>query len=93
MVLAVAGLLVAPGPADAQQADAGPEPTVTEVPPDAGLHGHPLWDPWFDPGAFGYETHEFLVSGTATATGADTTADYTTRITSPRRPPGSAAHR
>ena len=66
--------------APARAAEDVPAATVTEVPPDAGLHGHPMWDPWFDPAAFGYETHEYLVSGTATATGADTTADYTTRI-------------
>ena len=64
----------------AQSSAAAPEATVEEVPPDAGIHGHPLWDPWFDPAAFGYETHEYLVSGTATATGSDATADYTTRI-------------
>lgn len=57
-----------------------PAPTVEHLPDDVGLHGHPLWDPWFDPTAFGYETAEYLVSGTATATGSDETADYTTRI-------------
>ena len=66
-------------PAATASADT-PAPAVEEIAPDAGIHGHPLWDPWFDPAAFGYETHEFLVSGTATATGSDATADYTTRI-------------
>lgn len=54
-------------------------PTVVEVPYDVGVHGHPMWDPWFDIEAFGYEAHEYFVSGTATAAGGDT-ADYTTRI-------------
>lgn len=64
----------------AQSSSPVPVPTVEEIPPDAGIHGHPLWDPWFDVSAFGYETHEYLVSGTATATDSDATAAYTTRI-------------
>lgn len=66
--------------ASAAPYDAVATPTVEEVPADAGIQGHPLWDPWFDPAAFGYQTHEYLVSGTATATASDATADYTTRI-------------
>jgi hypothetical protein len=54
-------------------------PTVAEIPFDVGLHGHPMWDPWFDIGALGYEAHEYFVSGTASAPDADP-ADYTTRI-------------
>ncbi|MBW3663675.1 MAG: hypothetical protein KY469_11300 [Actinobacteria bacterium] len=57
-----------------------PTPTVEEIPYGVGVFGHPLWDPWFDIEAFGYESHEYLVSGTATATGGTQTADYTTRI-------------
>lgn len=57
-----------------------PTPTVVEVPYDVGLHGHPMWDPWFDIEAFGYEAHEYFVSGTATSAGGASTADYTTRV-------------
>jgi hypothetical protein len=60
--------------------DPVPTPTIEHVPDDVGLHGHPLWDPWFDPAEFGYESHEYFISGTARATGSDDTADYTTRI-------------
>ncbi len=76
-VLAIAAAFVAP--AIPAQADA-PTPTLVEVGDDVGIQGHPMWDPWFDLDAFGYESHEYFVSGTATATGSDTTADYTTRI-------------
>jgi len=57
-----------------------PSPTVVEVPYDVGLHSHPMWDPWFDIDAFGYEANEYFVSGTATPTGEGDPADYTTRI-------------
>lgn len=73
-------LLPAAAPATSAEPAAVATPTLAEVPADAGLHGHPLWDPWFDVEAFGYETHEYLVSGTAQATGGGGTADYTTRI-------------
>lgn len=57
-----------------------PSPSLEEMPDDVGLLGHPMWDPWFDLEAFGYEAHEFFVSGTAAATGGGGTADYTTRM-------------
>lgn len=57
-----------------------PAPTLEEVPYDVGIHGHPMWDPWFDIGAFGYEAYEYFVSGTATSADGTSTAPYTTRI-------------
>ncbi|MGH7899601.1 MAG: alpha/beta hydrolase domain-containing protein, partial [Candidatus Binatia bacterium] len=56
-------------------------PTVSE-PPSAGIHGHALWDSWFDLGDFGYVEHEYFVSGTAKRHGstAAETAQYVTRI-------------
>jgi len=69
-----------------------PAPTVTEIPYDAGLHGHPMWDSWFDLSAFGYEQHEYLVAGTATATGSDQTAEYATRIIVARPSDPAAFH-
>ena len=76
----VATLLVAASVAAAPPHDAVPTPGVERIPDDAGIHGHPLWDPWFDPADFEYTTDEYLVSGTATATGSEQTADYATRI-------------
>ncbi|HEX9766585.1 MAG TPA: alpha/beta hydrolase domain-containing protein [Nitriliruptorales bacterium] len=76
--LALVGAVVLPigsVPAQAQV----PSPTVELLPDDVGLHGHPMWDSWFDLSEFGYEQHEFLVSGTATAADG-ATADFTTRI-------------
>lgn len=57
-----------------------PAPTLEEVPYGVGVWGHPMWDPWFDIDAFGYESHEFFVSGTATSSDGSSTAPYTTRI-------------
>ncbi len=58
---------------------AGPVPTPTLSTPPAGIHGHPLWDSWHELKSFGYEQHEYFVSGTARALDG-TTAPYTTRI-------------
>ena len=58
---------------------AGPVPTPTLSNPPAGIHGHPLWDSWHELKSFGYEQHEYFVSGTARALDG-TTAPYTTRI-------------
>ncbi len=85
--LALPGVLRASA-AHAQVADA----TVEEIPYDAGIHGHPMWDSWFDLSEFGYEQHEYLVSGTATATGGDGTADYATRIIVARPSDPAAFH-
>jgi len=53
-----------------------PTPIIS-IPP-SGRYGHPLWDSWFDLREYGYEEHEYFVSGTATAGSAS--APYTTRI-------------
>jgi hypothetical protein len=63
--------------ADAAPRTTVPTPALT-VPP-AGLHGHPMWDSWYDLEPFGYTEQELFVTGTATdASGA--TAPYTTRF-------------
>ncbi|HZN14289.1 MAG TPA: alpha/beta hydrolase domain-containing protein [Acidimicrobiales bacterium] len=54
-----------------------PDPTLST--PPSGLHGHAMWDSYYDLLPFGYEDREFFVSGTATAPGGST-APYTTRI-------------
>src|SRR4051812_43845254 len=52
-------------------------PKLTE--PPAGLRGYPLWDSYYDLAPFGYEEHEYFVSGTAK--GLDgSSKPYTTRI-------------
>jgi hypothetical protein len=82
LVLALAlGVLAGAVPAGAQPSDtAGASvPTPQLSTPPEGVHGHPLWDSWHQLEPFGYEQHEFLVSGTARATDG-TTAPYTTRI-------------
>lgn len=78
-LVALLSFVVSPLPASGQDVST-PTPTLVEVPYDVGIHGHPMWDPWFDISAFGYEATEYFVSGTATATGGTDTADYTTRI-------------
>ncbi|HSW11611.1 MAG TPA: alpha/beta hydrolase domain-containing protein [Solimonas sp.] len=45
-----------------------------------GLHGHPLWDSWYDLGELGYVEEEYFISGSAKTYPATTPADYTTRI-------------
>ena len=54
-----------------------PVPTLST--PPAGVHGHAMWDSWYDLRPFGYREQELFVSGTATAADG-TTAPYTTRI-------------
>lgn len=57
------------------------DPTVTGPIGDAGIHGHALWDSWFDLGDVGYTEDEYFVSGIAEhATQPNMTAPYTTRI-------------
>ena len=69
----------------APQRDAVPTASAGAVPmpelskPPAGIHGHPLWDSWHELKSFGYEQHEYFVSGTAQGDDG-TTAPYTTRI-------------
>jgi len=66
-----------------------PVPTPTLSVPPVGLHGHPMWDSWYDLKPFGYTEQELFVSGTATDA-SGTRAPYTTRFvvfrpSSPRR--------
>lgn len=63
--------------ARAATADDIATPRVTS--PPAGVHGHPLWDSWYDLASFGYQEAEYFVSGTA-GDGAGNAAPYTTRI-------------
>jgi hypothetical protein len=46
----------------------------------AGLHGHPLWDSWYDLGELGYVEQEYFVAGAAQSHPAGASAPYTTRI-------------
>lgn len=62
--------------------------TVTG-PVTGGLHGHPLWDSWYDLSELGYVEEEYFISGTAKTYPATTPADYTTRIIV-RRPADAA---
>ena len=72
----LAGVFVPVAAADAEHGEV-PRPALS-APPD-GIHGHALFDSYYDLEPFGYEEQEHLVSGTATsATG--TTAPFTTRI-------------
>lgn len=49
-------------------------------PVTGGIHGHALWDSWFDVGEFGYVEEEFFISGTARVQPDGAEAPYTTRI-------------
>ncbi|HEX4820206.1 MAG TPA: alpha/beta hydrolase domain-containing protein [Acidimicrobiales bacterium] len=52
-------------------------PKLTD--PPAGLRGYPLWDSYYDLTPFGYEEHEYFVSGTAKALDGSS-KPYTTRM-------------
>ncbi|HVT36207.1 MAG TPA: alpha/beta hydrolase domain-containing protein, partial [Nevskiaceae bacterium] len=54
--------------------------TVTGPIGDAGIHGHALWDSWFDLSELGYDEQEYFISGTAQVQPGGATAPYTTRI-------------
>lgn len=71
--------------------DNGPEATPDAAPEqpaarfsgpvgDAGIHGHPMWDSWYDLSELGYVEEEYFVSGTARAYPEGPDAPYTTRI-------------
>jgi hypothetical protein len=58
-----------------------PVPVVTGPIGTAGIHGHPLWDSFYNLADLGYDEQEYFISGTAkTYTTPSTTAPYTTRI-------------
>jgi len=56
-----------------------PSPHV-RGPITGGLHGHPMFDSWFDLRPLGYEEAEYFVSGTARTVAGGSPAAYTTRI-------------
>lgn len=80
----VAGLLgVAGHPSRAKAADGStvPRPTVTGPIGNAGIHGHALFDSWFDVSKLGYDEAEYFLSGTAkSSTAGAAPAPYRTRI-------------
>ncbi|MEY2406694.1 MAG: hypothetical protein QOG39_1610, partial [Acidimicrobiaceae bacterium] len=76
-LLVVAGLGVAPGARASGEGVATPR---IEGPITGGIHGHPLFDSWFDLAPFGYTDAEYFVSGTAASSAGTTTAPYKTRI-------------
>jgi hypothetical protein len=57
-----------------------PTPNVSGPIGDAGIHGHAMFDSWFDLGGLGYRQDEFFVSGTAESLNQATHAAYRTRI-------------
>jgi len=64
-------------------ARAGSTPVATatvEGPITGGIHGHPLFDSWFDLAPFGYTQSEFFVSGTAQSSTGAAPAAFKTRI-------------
>jgi hypothetical protein len=76
-VLLIAGLL------GVSQARAASSPVATPTvtgPITGGIHGHPLFDSWFDLSQIGYQQAEYFVSGTATDPATGNTAPYTTRM-------------
>ncbi|MCW2544447.1 MAG: hypothetical protein JWM40_1999 [Frankiales bacterium] len=73
----LAALLVGYSTAGAAAARVVPVPTLST--PPAGIHGHPMWDSWYDLAPFGYTQQELFVSGTATDV-KGTKAAYTTRF-------------
>ena len=58
------------------------DPTVTGPIGTAGIHGHALWDSWFDLDEVGYTEDEYFISGTArhNTDPAAAPAPFTTRI-------------
>jgi hypothetical protein len=73
-----AGLLAPIAKADLTEPGATvANPTISE--PPSGIRSHPLWDSYYELAPFGYQEHEYFVSGTA-SDGAGSTAPYTTRI-------------
>jgi len=81
--LLVAGMLGLAGHSSTARAADGstvPRPTVTGPIGNAGIHGHALFDSWFDVGPLGYQEDEYFLSGTAASSTGAAPAPYTTRI-------------
>jgi hypothetical protein len=64
------------------------EATVTG-PITGGLHGHPMWDSWYDLSEIGYVEEEYFIAGVARVQPDGAEAPYTTRIIV-RRPADAA---
>ncbi len=79
LLLAWVALLATLAPSAAPAAV--PNPTVTgPIPNSQGVHGHPLWDSWFEVGSLGYTEGEYFIEGVARQPGSADTAPYRTRI-------------
>jgi hypothetical protein len=79
-----------PAPDSGQAGDAYPvADAVVAGPVTGGVHGHPLWDSWYDLGEIGYVEEEFFVSGMARVQPDGAQAPFTTRILV-RRPADAA---
>lgn len=69
------------GSPSGRAADAFPvADAILTGPITGGLHGHALWDSWYDMSQLGYDEAEYFVSGTATQQPDGPSAPYTTRI-------------
>src|SRR5438309_1718766 len=79
----------APGAPSANRA-ARPRPASRKRPVRVWIHGHPLFDSWFDLADIGYQQAEYFVSGTAKDPATGQSAPYTTRIIVTR--PSNASH-
>ncbi|MHA7833704.1 MAG: alpha/beta hydrolase domain-containing protein [Algiphilus sp.] len=89
---AVLLLLGLSGCQSGQDTEVGPTPASARFDGPvgaAGLHGHPMWDHWFDIGEVGCVEEEFFVSGRAREHAGPGEADYVTRVIV-RRPKDAA---
>ena len=68
-------------PGSAARLDAFPVADATVSGPiSGGIHGHPLWDNWYDLGELGYVEEEYFISGVAHVQPKGSRAPYTTRV-------------
>src|SRR5205085_2024229 len=80
IAVAVAALLVSGASAVVAPAHAAVPSPVVKGPITGGLHGHALFDSWFNLADIGYEEAEYFVSGTAKSLDGTKTAPFTTRM-------------
>src|SRR5438067_2388869 len=80
LAVAVAALLVSGASAVVAPAHAAVPSPVVKGPITGGLHGHALFDSWFNLADIGYEEAEYFVSGTAKSLDGTKTAPFTTRM-------------
>lgn len=76
----LAGALIALGVAGVRGARAAVAVPTVSGPITGGVHGHALFDSWFNLAEVGYEEAEYFVSGTAKDIPGVKSAAYTTRI-------------